>query len=483
MSSVFDETMEILYMLFQGYCLQYFLNEFLESRWKKEKWNGALVAILYAGMRCALNQVLSSNNRSSIIVAKQAVVLMILFVLVLCFYKAFHAITVFFVITFMALSELSFFLGYMVMQAGIHLFGFWTWCFDRGYVTSADRFELLIEGTGEVLMGILYVVSGLVLFLSLRKIVHGFREKDYRIRKTELYFILAPGMVGLLICILLRMIVITVENEVPRLLFDRYPLLLLIVPAILLLSLLSILYGVKLFQDMIDLNREKNSRMILEKQVDSMQEHMNEMERIDSGIRSMKHDMKNTISVITQLASKNGENTELQTYLSELNQTIGSLEFQFKTGNTVVDTLLNMKYHEAVREMPDLQMDADKLLFPETIQIQSYDIGVILGNALDNAIEACRKLKEKESNAKVFIRLSSYQKGKMVFIEIENSFDGNVIRKKQSEFPVTDKADKEAHGIGLLNMKHTAEKYHGAVDWSVKDNLFTLSVMMKNERS
>jgi sensor histidine kinase regulating citrate/malate metabolism len=214
-----------------------------------------------------------------------------------------------------------------------------------------------------------------------------------------------------------------------------------------------------------------------------MQEHMNEMERIDSGIRSMKHDMKNTISVITQLASKNGENTELQTYLSELNQTIGSLEFQFKTGNTVVDTLLNMKYHEAVREMPDLQMDADKLLFPETIQIQSYDIGVILGNALDNAIEACRKLKEKESNAKVFIRLSSYQKGKMVFIEIENSFDGNVIRKKQSEFPVTDKADKEAHGIGLLNMKHTAEKYHGAVDWSVKDNLFTLSVMMKNERS
>ncbi len=55
-----------------------------------------------------------------------------------------------------------------------------------------------------------------------------------------------------------------------------------------------------------------------------------------------------------------------------------------------------MKYHEAVRDMPDLRMDADKLLLPQGVQIHSYDIGVILGNAVDNAIEACRKLKAKE---------------------------------------------------------------------------------------
>ena len=160
-----------------------------------------------------------------------------------------------------------------------------------------------------------------------------------------------------------------------------------------------------------------------------------------------------------------------------------SLEFQFRTGNTVVDTLLNMKYHEAVRTIPDMQMDADRLLFPDNLLIQSYDIGIILGNALDNAIEACRKLKGKESDAETFIRLSSFRKGKMIFIEITNSFDGNVIRKRQSEFPATDKADKEAHGIGLANIKNAAGKYHGAVDWSVNNKVFTLSVMMQNERS
>ena len=223
----------------------------------------------------------------------------------------------------------------------------------------------------------------------------------------------------------------------------------------------------------------------MEKQIDNMQEHIAEIEHVYSGIQSMKHDMKNTLSVIMQLAAgkEETENAELQAYLSELNRTMDHLEFQFRTGNTVVDTLLNMKYHEAVRTIPDMQMDADRLLFPDNLLIQSYDIGIILGNALDNAIEACRKLKGKEPDAETFIRLSSFQKGKMIFIEITNSFDGNVIRKRQAEFPVTDKADKEAHGIGLSNIKNAAGKYHGAVDWSVNNKVFTLSVMMQNERS
>ena len=82
------------------------------------------------------------------------------------------------------------------------------------------------------------------------------------------------------------------------------------------------------------------------------------------------------------------------------------LEFRFKTGNAVVDTLLNMKYHEITRLVPDLQMDVEELKFPEKLFIQSYDIGIILGNALDNAIEACRKLKAKGPDAEAAKRIS-----------------------------------------------------------------------------
>ncbi|MFG6332513.1 MAG: hypothetical protein K1W28_11925 [Lachnospiraceae bacterium] len=162
-----------------------------------------------------------------------------------------------------------------------------------------------------------------------------YREKDYAVHRTELLFILTPGLTGLMVCTLLRITIDTAENGVPEMLYDRYPSLMVIMPVILLLLLFSVMFGIKLFQDMICWNREKSSRIILEKQVSSLQEHMGEIERVYSGIRGMRHDMKNTISVIMQLAA--GKEEGLQAYLEELSRTMDRLEFRFKTGNTVVD--------------------------------------------------------------------------------------------------------------------------------------------------
>lgn len=484
MYDVLNIGLEVIVALGQGYCLQYFLGSFLESRGNDRRINGLLLMVVYGGLRLGINFILPADYESIRTVGKITLMFAIIVLLALLFYKGVQAITAFLTITFMAVSELTFFLSYILMQISCHLFDFWVWLLGKGYI-STNTHEGLLQITAVVLQIFFYGVFIVWLYFVLRKINKSFRDKDYRIQRTELYFLLAPGMVGLLICMLLRIIMITIENDVPKLLYDRYPILTIIVPAILILSLMSILYVVKTFQNMIVLYREKNSRIILEKQIGSMQEHMEEMEHIYSSIRSMKHDMKNTLSVIMQLAAGNEEteNAELQAYLSELNRAMDRLEFQFRTGNAVVDTLLNMKYNEAVRKIPDIQMEADRLLFPDNLLIQSYDIGIILGNALDNAIEACKKLKGKEPDAKTFIRLSSFRKGKMIFIEIANSFDGNVIRKRQAEFPVTDKADKEAHGIGLSNIKNAAGKYHGAVDWSVNNKVFTLSIMMRNERS
>ena len=273
---------------------------------------------------------------------------------------------------------------------------------------------------------------------------------------------------------------VTLEDKVPKMLYDRYPILTIVLPAILLLSLLSILYGVKLFQDMVYRNKAKSERVILKNQVKNMQEHMEEMERIYSEIRGMKHDMKNTLAVIGQLSME--EKDELQEYLADLNQTFDRLDMRFRTGNTVADTLLNMKYHEAVRLVPNLEMDTDRLVFPQDLKIHSYDIGIILGNAVDNAVRACRKLKEKEPEAEAFIRFVSMQKGNLLVLKVENSFDGKLVRKPLEEFPVTDKPDKENHGMGLVNIKNTVEKYHGTMDYMVKGRVFILSMMMKNER-
>ena len=476
---------DIYNAVFQGLCLQYFYGSFLEYRGQKKRWKGFLVTVSYAVLRICVNLLLPSDHEDVRTMGNMVLPFAILAAIALLFYKAKRAITSYLIITFMAVTQISFFIAHSIFELGAGVNNLWVWCVEKKYIVDLNRLEIILNATLIALEILMFGICSILSYGSLKKIVQSFREKEYDVQKPELLFILAPSLAGFLICVLLRIIMLTVENGVPELIYNKYPLLILLVPAILILCLLTILYGVKLFQDMIYLNRERNSRAILEKQVSSMQEQIAEMEHIHSGIRSMKHDMKNTLTVIMQLAGKNGnaENTELHSYLSELNRTFDRSEFRFQTGNTVVDTLLGMKYHEIMRTIPDLQLNADKLLFPENLMIQSYDMGIILGNALDNAIEACKKLKAAKQGAETFIRLYSFSKRKMFFIRVENSFDGEVIRRQGTEFPATTKPDKKVHGIGLTNIKNTAEKYHGGVDWAVGNKVFTLTVMLKNERS
>ncbi len=472
-------------VLLQGYCLQYFLGSFLESR-TKSRFHGLYVMAAYGLSRLCIYWIPPIGYESAKAVWKTVFSLCVLAVIAMCFYKAFHMVTVFLVAAFCAIADISAFVAVILLdKPGDKLLMVWNWCVGKGIITSEKTFETVIKASVIGNQFLMEAALVLLLYLSLKGIVRNYKEKDYAIQRTELLSILTPAVVSLLLCALLRTILFTVEENAVETIYDKYPLLLVILPAILILSLLSILYGVKLFQDTVYLNRERSSRIVLEKQIGSMQEHMAEMERVYSGIRSMKHDMKNTLSVVLRLATKKGEseNEELQAYLSELNNTFDGLDFRFKTGNSVIDTLLNMKYHEALRLVPDLQIDVKKLLLPCNLAIQSYDIAVILGNALDNAMEACRKLKEKEPEAKTFIRLSSFQKDKLLIFKIENSFDGTLKRKRKAGLPETDKADKKVHGIGLANIKNTAEKYQGTMDYKIDGRVFILSVMMKNERS
>lgn len=518
------ELMEFFSILITGCCLKYFLDSFLESRWVRNKRNKLFFLMLYTVLRYIRSGILpptsnyeNMNYESLRILSGVTLSACIIVLMTVCFYKMDKVVfrmSVFLTVTFLAVSEISLLCASLLSQLELHLINFFSWCLEKEYL-SIDSFLNLVYLSNTVTTLFLYAGSIFLLYMTLKKIVHNFREKDYSIHKTELLFLLLPDLTGLLFCILLRIIMVTMEDSMPVWIYEKYPVFRLVVPVILILFLLSIVYGVKLFQNMICFNRERSGRIILEKQISGMQTQMEEMEHIYAGLRSMKHDMKNTLSVIMRLAAietegnkaqtggqaESGidnpsgqeenandnsfvqEKTELEAYLAELNRTFDRLDFPYKTGNTVVDTILNMKQHEIVRSMPDMLIESDRLIFPAKLFIRSYDIGVIVGNALDNAIEACAKLRKKDADAAVFIRLSSFFKGQMFFLEIENSFDGLIIRQKGNEFPMTNKTNQEMHGIGLTGIKNAAEKYHGAVDWTVSGSVFTLSVMMRNERS
>ncbi|MCH5275896.1 MAG: sensor histidine kinase [Lachnospiraceae bacterium] len=469
--------------LFQGWLLSYFCGNFAERRLPISKgWNTSLVTVLYLLLRY-MDWIWEPEDWVTGVLVHLVWIFVITTILVLGFFKAFLGISVFLIVTFVAISECSAMAAYTFLQLEIKLLNLWGWFLEQGYFRLKE-FLTVVEVTGILGVTLYCILIGILMYVFLKKVIKGFREKDCEIHQTELMFLLTPGITGVLICLLLRTIMITVESAMPKLLFDTYPLLMPVVPAIMLLCMMSVCYGVKLFQDMTLLNRERNSRVILEKQIKSMQEHMTETERLYSGIRNIKHDMRNTLSIVMRLSAGNEgeENGELEAYLEGLNHTLDKLDFHYRTGNAVVDALLNMKYYEIQCEMPELNLDAEELVFPAGLVIQSYDYGVILGNALDNAIEACKRLSTQGLKEKLFIRLSAFQKGNQFFMEVANSFDGKILLKKDKEFPETHKEDKKLHGMGLYHIKSTVEKYYGAVEWSAADKVFTLTVMMQNER-
>ena len=469
--------LEVVSAMFQGYCMQYFYGCFLEGRMRNRRMNGLASAVFYGTLRLAAGSVIPQDNGSFGIFIRLAVSAGM--ASAGAFYRGGGKMRLFLTTVFMAVSEISAFLAYTAGQSGNALIALWGWCVEKEFIVSASVLSAIVHVTVIGSGVLMFLVLSVVMYCPLRSVAKAFQEKSYRTGNTELLFLITPGLTGILICSLLRAVLLTMEDGAPKQMYDTYPSLVILVPVILILSLVSIVAGVKLFQGMIDRNRERSRRMILEKQITGLQEHMGEMERVYSGIRGMRHDMKNTLSIMMRLEA--GKEEILQSYAEELNQTLDRLEFRFKTGNPVADTLLNMKYHEAVHAVPDLRMDAKGLGFPENLLIQSFDIGIILGNALDNAMEACEKLKAKEPDTATFIRISSFWKRELFFLKVENSFDGKLVRKPGNEFPVTDKADRENHGAGLANIKSTAEKYQGTMDFKVMDRVFVLSVMMKNE--
>lgn len=474
----------LLFFVFQGYCLQFFYGSFLEGRIRSKPVTSVAAVALYVVFLAAMDSAEPSGAGDYRLTAvKMILSVCILYIIALCFYRAFCPITVFLAVTFQACADITrYLIAILFGETGDLLINLLNSGFKNGVITSEKDFGILLNCTvvGEWILQ--YTAIVFLLRFSLKRIVCYYKGKNYAINGTELMFILVPSSVGLMICMLLRIIMISAEDGVPKLLYEKYPVLIAVIPAILLLSLLSILCGVKLFQDMIYRNRERSGRIVLEKQIASMREQMEETERVYSNIRRIKHDMKNTVSVIMRLSDLNGgeENTELKKYLAELSGDLEKSELLFKTGNTVADTLLNIKYHEGKRYIEELQIDAKELMFPKDLKIFSYDIGAVLGNALDNAIEACVKL-NNEPGTEAFIRLYSMQKNGIFILGIENSFDGKLKLRNGEELPMTDKADKNAHGMGLFNIKNTAEKYGGTMDFQVRDKVFVLSVMMKNE--
>ena len=476
----FVQLVDIVQNLFEGYCIQFFFGRFAEIKWHRIKNAQWIVCIVWVLIKMTGGKLFQKTDSVTLVVSLLFGTA-VLFVFCMCWYRGNILLKLFLVIQFVSLRELGFLAGYSFLYLGKSLIDMLAERLDNGIV-PVESFLIVINVLGCLSLALMSVIKYTLLYAALWKIVKSCHYREKGRMGKEVVFYLLPAVAGVLVSTLVRLLLVTVADGVLVLLFDRYPVLYLLIPMLALVLLGAIVCSFRIYQDMVILQEEQAEKIILENQITQMQSSMVEMEHLYDGIRAVRHDMNNHMAVLQNLIRKRGgeEDEEIRQYFAGMVQSVEQLDNRVHTGNAVSDAVVGSKFRYAAKQVKGIRLAADGFLLPDTLMMKAYDVGIILNNGLDNAIEACVRMREKEPEAEAYISIRFFKAKTMYFIEMENSFDGMALSCGDSGIPLSTKEDKEVHGIGLKNIRKCAVKYGGDVDCIVDGNKFTLSVMVKS---
>lgn len=319
-------------------------------------------------------------------------------------------------------------------------------------------------------------VLQLILFsIMLYAVVRLLKKKTMKLHIKELCYLLLIPITGILFVNIIFNILLIVNENLVFQLYEQFPVFLGIVPVVAALFYAGILITIVSYQKMIGLQEEKEKYFVEQQQVHAIQERMEEVEQFYHGIRQMKHEMKNHMTNIKGLV-RNGSYGDIEQYIDHMDESMNVFEITIKTGNTVTDVIVNDKQKAAEKQGIQFQSEFS---YPKSDGYNAYDIGVIINNLLQNALEACEKMAE----GKRYIYLSGRQKKKFYMINVKNSFEGEVTFDTKTNLPLSTKGkDTALHGIGLSNVKREADKYMGDVDIRARKNEFSVAVLLQERR-
>lgn len=183
-------------------------------------------------------------------------------------------------------------------------------------------------------------------------------------------------------------------------------------------------------------------------------------------INQKTHDLKHQVAAIREIADEE----QKEKYISEVEKSVRIYGSIIHTGNEVLDTILTDKslYCEANGIQINCVVDGSKLAF-----IDSVDLYTILGNAIDNAIEAVNQFEEKD---KRLIDIFIYNNKGFLVINIVNPIKEDL--KFKEGLPVSIKPKDGYHGYGLKSIKHNVKKYDGHTSVSIENECFVLKIVI-----
>lgn len=204
---------------------------------------------------------------------------------------------------------------------------------------------------------------------------------------------------------------------------------------------------------------------LLKDNINEQTKHYVDIQSSHEEIRQIRHNMRSIcIGAIAELKVGKIENA-----INQLQSNIDIIEKSSKiidTGHPSIDSIIENKLNRC----DELNIHTNlSYQYKKTININEIEIAVIIGNILDNAIEAC--LKTKNIDKEIWGSITVDQQN--IIINIKNTaMDSNNLK--------TSKTNKKDHGYGLKSISHIAKKYNGYAKFYFADNIFTSYVILEN---
>ncbi len=189
-------------------------------------------------------------------------------------------------------------------------------------------------------------------------------------------------------------------------------------------------------------------------------------------VRRMWHDFNNHIICVDMLLQMNNLEKE-RGYIKNLNASCNSMGIDIEIGNEIADIVVTQKIKVATENDIEIKVDGK---FDKEVKVSQMDLCAILCNSLDNAIEACQKVNIGSRSIKIYFGNNE----EYIYIDIINSMKDIKVENKSL---ITTKIDKHNHGIGMMSIKATIEKYKGDLEWSAEGSIFKLSMKLLNRNA
>ena len=206
--------------------------------------------------------------------------------------------------------------------------------------------------------------------------------------------------------------------------------------------------------------RKKTYLKLVEYQTEQSEKHLNEVRSIHKEMRGYKHDFHHHLQTLKgQLEA--GEVDRALAYIEQLDNQLMNVDTLLKTGNVSLDAILSAKIAQAKAENIAVTVKAN---VPDALTISDLELSIIIGNLLDNAIEACRTVTGER-----FIRIFISMKGTMLYFSMLNAAGAK--KKKTGSLFATHKDG--VHGFGLRRAEAILEEHGGWVKYNSEDGAFT----------